>query len=188
MLLLKEKISHFPNLKRRGTHPQPPQPLREPEQFEPDGKRYTAEDNHIEYMGWSFDFRLRTTSGLQLFDIRFNGDRIVYELSLQEPASFYSGYSPMQTYTDYLDSAWAVGANFELVKGVDCPKSATFFDVVYFVDSDHPGKRRNAVCVFEHNLGMPLRRHFENDFERRLYFLWRNAGFRPGFKNNIHAI
>ena len=155
----------YSTLKRRGTHLQPSLPLREPEQFEPDGRRYTAENNHIEYMGWSFDFRIRTTSGPQLFDIRFNGERIVYELSLQEPASFYAGFSPSQSYSNYLDTAWAIGANLELVKGVDCPKTATFFDVVYFADSSHPGKRRNAICVFEHNLGMPLRRHFENDFE-----------------------
>ncbi|XP_028404456.1 amiloride-sensitive amine oxidase [copper-containing]-like isoform X1 [Dendronephthya gigantea] len=161
----KGKDLTFSTLNRRGTNLQPSLPLREPEQFEPDGKRYTAENNHIEYMGWSFDFRVRTTSGLQLFDIRFNGERIVYELSLQEPASFYSAYSPVRANGNYLDSAWALGANFELVKGVDCPKSARYFDVVYFVDSSKPGKRRNAVCVFEHNLGIPLRRHFENDFE-----------------------
>ena len=160
----KGKNITFSSLKRRGTL-QPSKPLREPELFEPDGNRYTSENNHIEYMGWSFDFRIRTTSGPQLFDIRFNGERIVYELSLQEPASFYSGYAPMQSYGNFLDSAWAMGANFELVKGVDCPKTATFFDVEYFIDSPHPGKRRNAVCVFEHNLAIPLRRHFENDFE-----------------------
>ena len=160
----KGKNITFSSLKRRGTL-QPSKPLREPELFEPDGNRYTSENNHIEYMGWSFDFRIRTTSGPQLFDIRFNGERIVYELSLQEPASFYSGYAPMQSYGNFLDSAWAMGANFELVKGVDCPKTATFFDVEYFIDSSHPGKRRNAVCIFEHNLAIPLRRHFENDFE-----------------------
>ena len=159
----KEELK-YSTLKRRGKF-QPSLPLREPELFEPDGKRYTAENNHIEYMGWSFDFRIRTTSGPQLFDIRFNGERIVYELSLQEPASFYSAYAPWQSYSNFLDTAWAIGANFELVKGVDCPKTATFFDVVYFVDSAQPGRRRNAVCVFEHNFGVPLRRHFENDFE-----------------------
>ena len=155
----------YSSLEMRGANLQPSLPLREPEQFEPDGKRYTAENNHIEYMGWSFDFRLRTTSGPQLFDIRFNGERIVYELSLQEPASFYGAYSPIQSYANYLDTAWSIGAYFELVKGVDCPKTATFFDVVYFVDSPHPGTHRNAICVFEHNLAIPLRRHFENDFK-----------------------
>ena len=165
----------YSSLKRRGEF-QPSLPLRETEQFEPDGKRFTAENNHIEYMGWSFDFRVRTTSGAQLFDIRFNGERIVYELSLQEPGAFYSAWSPMQSYTNYLDSAWAIGANFELVKGVDCPKTATFFDVTYFTDSSDPGTRRNAVCVFEHNLGKPLRRHFENDFEGSYEFYGGMAG------------
>lgn len=155
----------FSTLKRRGRTPQPSEPLREPRLYEPDGKRYTADSNHVEYMGWSFDFRIRTSSGAQLFDIRFNGERIVYELSLQEMAAFYSGYSPMQTYTDYLDSMWSIGANFELVKGVDCPDTATFFDFVALVDSSAPTKRRNAICVFEQNNGIPLRRHYDNDFE-----------------------
>ncbi len=160
----------YSSLEMRGANLQPSLPLREPEQFEPDGKRYTAENNHIEYMGWSFDFRLRTTSGPQLFDIRFNGERIVYELSLQEPASFYGAYSPIQSYSNYLDTTWSIGAYFELVKGVDCPKTATFFDVTYFVDSPHPGTHRNAICVFEHNLAIPLRRHFENDFKGSYIF------------------
>lgn len=155
----------YSTLKRRGEKLQPSSPLREPRQYEPDGKRYTADSNHIEYMGWSFDFRVRSTSGPQFFDIRFNGERIVYELSLQEPTAFYGGYSPMQSYSDYLDSTWAMGSTFELVKGVDCPTTATYFDVVYFVDSAKPSKRRNAICVFEHSTGIPLRRHFDNDFE-----------------------
>ena len=155
----------FSTLKRRGKHIQPPLPIREPELFEPDGKRYTAENNHIEYMGWSFDFRVRTTSGAQLFDIRFNGERIVYELSLQEPASFYSAYSPFLSHANFLDSVWGIGSYFELVKGVDCPKTATFFDIVQFVQSSRPKKHLNAVCIFEHNLAVPLRRHFESDFQ-----------------------
>lgn len=160
----------YSTLERREKRHQPSLPLREPQQYEPDGKRYTAESNHIEYMGWSFDFRVRSSSGPQLFDIRFNGVRIVYELSLQEAAAFYGGYSPMQSYTDYLDSMWAIGSTFELVKGVDCPNTATFFDVVYFIDSSQPSNRRNAICVFEHNTGIPLRRHYENDFEDSYIF------------------
>ena len=116
----------FSSFLRRGK-PQPPKPLRPPQLVEPDGKRYTVGGHHVENMKWSFDFRSRSSSGLQLFDIRFNGQRIVYELSLQEASAFYSGWSPMQMQTDYLDTAWGMGSSkFELVRGVDCPNTATF--------------------------------------------------------------
>ena len=150
----------YSSLKRRGNI-KPSSTEREPRQYEPDGKRYTAENNHVEYMGWSFDFRMRTSSGPQLFDIKFNNSRIIYELSLQEAAAFYGGFSPMPTYSDFLDSARALGRSYELVTGVDCPVTATYFDVIAFVDSGKVTRRRNAICVFELNQGMPLRRHYE---------------------------
>ncbi|KAL9982194.1 hypothetical protein ACROYT_G011005 [Oculina patagonica] len=150
---------------RRGK-PQPPTPLRPPQLVEPDGKRYTVSGHHVEYMKWSFDFRSRSSTGVQLFDIRFDGQRIVYELSLQEAAAFYSGWSPMQMLTDYLDTAWGMGSSkFELVPGVDCPSTATFFDAVHFVSSSEPAMYINALCLFELNLELPLRRHFDNNFD-----------------------
>ena len=150
---------------RRGK-PQPPKPLRPPQLVEPDGKRYTISGHHVEYLKWSFDFRSRSSSGVQLFDIKFDGQRIVYELSLQEAAAFYSGWSPMQMSTEYLDAAWGMGSSkFELVPGVDCPSTATFLDAVHFVDSSEPATYRNSVCLFELDLGLPLRRHFDNNFD-----------------------
>ena len=155
---------------RRGDS-QSPKPLRRPEIFEPDGKRYTVSGRHVEYMKWSFDFRSRSSSGLQLFDIRFDGQRIVYELSLQEAAAFYSSWSPMQMFTEYLDTFWGMGySKFELVAGVDCPIAATFFDVIHHVDRNDPARYRNAICLFEHDLGIPLRRHFANNFDGGYYF------------------
>ena len=158
------KSSQYSTYVRRGK-PQPPKPLRPPQLVEPDGKRYTVSGHHVEYMKWSFDFRSRSSSGLQLFDIRFDGQRIVYELSLQEAAAFYSGWSPMQMSTDYLDTTWGLGSSkFELVAGVDCPRTATFFDTVHFVATTDPFKYRNSICLFELDLGLPLRRHFSNNF------------------------
>lgn len=155
----------YSSYRRRGD-PQPAKPTRGPRQFEPDGKRYYVQDRHVEWMGWSFDFRARSTTGIQIFDLKFQGTRIVYELSLQEASAFYSGYSPLQMFTEYLDTSWGMGHTvFELVRGVDCPESATFIDLVHHVDSPRPRRMKNAVCVFEYNTGIPLRRHFENDFE-----------------------
>jgi len=88
-----DKMPLYSSYLRRGK-PQPPKPLRPPQLVEPDGKRYTVSGHHVEYMKWSFDFRSRSSTGVQLFDIRFDEQRIVHELSLQEAAAFYSGWSP----------------------------------------------------------------------------------------------
>lgn len=160
-----DKTPLYSSYLRRGK-PQPPKPLRPPQLVEPDGKRYTVSGHHVEYMKWSFDFRSRSSTGVQLFDIRFDEQRIVYELSLQEAAAFYSGWSPMQMMTDYVDAAWGMGySKFELVPGIDCPNTATFFDAVHFVSSGEPAKFKNSLCLFEIDLGLPLRRHFDNNFE-----------------------
>ena len=165
---------HFPAAKDKGVFstyerrgdPQPKKPLRNPRVYEPDGKRYSVSGHHVEYMGWTFDFRSRTSSGIQIFDIKFKGDRIVYELSVQEAEAFYSGWSPKQLFTNYLDAAWNMGSmTFELLRGVDCPDTATFFDVLHFVGRGYPAKYKKAICLFEQDMGVPLRRHYDTDFK-----------------------
>lgn len=159
------KEALYSTYQQRGD-PLPATPKRGPRLYEPDGKRFTVKGRHVEYMAWSFDFRARSSTGIQIFNVKFAGNRIIYEISLQEAAAFYSGHSPFQMYTDYLDSAWGMGsATFELARGIDCPDTAIFIDVVYHVDTPRPRRHKNAVCIFELNTGMPLRRHFENDFE-----------------------
>ena len=114
-------------------------------------------------MNWSFDFRLRSSTGVQLFDISFYGQRIVYELSFQEAAAFYSGWTPMQMSSNYLDTAFGMGSSkFELVPGIDSPITATFMDAVHFVNSNDPVRSQGALCLFELDLGIPLGRHIDN--------------------------
>ena len=154
----------FSSYERRGT-PQPSEPMRGPEQFEPDGKRYIVSGRHVSYMSWSFDFRIDSNSGMQIYDIQFNGDRIVYELSLQEAVATYAGYYPSPSWNNFLDGNWGMGkSSYEMVRGVDCPDTATFFDLVHMIGLGGPKTFRNAVCVFELNTGIPLRRHYENNF------------------------
>ena len=142
--------------------PQSQKARRSPRMFEPDGKRFSVSGRHIKYMEWSFDFRMDSVSGPQLFDIRFKDKRIIYELSLQEAISFYSGFSPYFMAANFVYGGWSMGAKiFELVGGVDCPETSKFFDVVHFVDTEQPRVIKNAVCVFEMDSGIPLRRHFE---------------------------
>ncbi|XP_050399517.1 amiloride-sensitive amine oxidase [copper-containing] [Patella vulgata] len=141
-------------------------PGRGPRFYEPDGRRYSVDGQHVQYVGWNFNFRMRTSTGLQIFDVRFQGERIAYELSLQEAAVFYSGYGAVSGSTNYFDTSWLLGASsYELVPGVDCPGTASFHDSHHFVNSGQPKYYKNSICVFEQNSGMPLRRHYSSDFQ-----------------------
>ncbi|KAL5005051.1 hypothetical protein ScPMuIL_018507 [Solemya velum] len=152
--------SYFSVLKRRGP-PLPDNRQRPPRQVEPDGKRYSINGRHVSYMDWQFHFKMSVQFGPQLFDIKFRGERLVYELSLQEISVFYSGNSPILKFANFLDSIGLVGASSNaLVPGPDCPETATFVDFSYLrEDSVNVKTTRNAFCIFELNTGVPLRRH-----------------------------
>ena len=75
-----------------------------PRQVEPQGKRYSVIHNEVTYMNWKFNFRFSATQGPQLFNIRYLGKRIVYELSLQEIAVMYSGAEPTHIFSNFFDT------------------------------------------------------------------------------------
>ena len=57
-------------------------------------------------------------AGLQLYDIRYAGERIVYELGLQETFTYYSGNTPFDQNQLVIDGVYIYGALiFELLKG-----------------------------------------------------------------------
>ncbi|CAL8292200.1 unnamed protein product [Lota lota] len=135
-----------------------------PKFVQPQGPRYHIDGNFIEYAGWSFAYRVRSSAGLQIFDLRFNGERIAYEIGLQEAIAFYAGDTPTAMQTKFIDSGWAMGAStFELAPGIDCPEIATFVDLYHYYDTDKPVHFKNALCIFELNTGIPLRRHFNTN-------------------------
>lgn len=134
---------------------------RAPVQFEPDGRRFQVSGNTVTYLGWSMRHRMSPTNGFQLFDVRFDGEMIAYEMNLQEVIVLYSGYTPSARMLNYADSAGLFGTRHRgLVPGSDCPEDAQFFDV-HLYSSNEGGKRtyENSLCVFEHNTNSPLRRH-----------------------------
>ncbi|KAJ3611180.1 hypothetical protein NHX12_021196 [Muraenolepis orangiensis] len=136
-----------------------------PKFVQPQGPRYHIDGNFIEYSGWSFAYRMRSSAGLQIFDLRFNGERIAYEISLQEAIAFYAGDTPVAMQTKFIDSGWAMGTStYELAPGIDCPEIATFVDLYHYYDTDNPVRFKNALCIFELNTGIPLRRHFNTNY------------------------
>lgn len=86
----------------------------------PGNPRYQIdrEAQYISWMGFTFYWSFSQSSGVTLFDVRFNGDRILYELGLQEAMSLYAGNDPLQGALAYFDSFFGMGrAMFELVPG-----------------------------------------------------------------------
>ncbi|KAI8852336.1 copper amine oxidase [Chytridium lagenaria] len=125
------------------------------------GKRYLVDpkQRYIEWMGWSFYIRFNRDTGVALFDVKFKGERIAYEVTLAAALAQYSGSNPVQANTAYLDEHYGIGAGmFELLDGYDCPQGSTYFDLDYY---DFGAKTNyNNVCVFEDDSNLPISRHW----------------------------
>ncbi|RPA87874.1 copper amine oxidase [Ascobolus immersus RN42] len=135
--------------------------LHPPVQIAPSGARYQLdkEEKYVEWMGFSFYIGFSRDTGMRLFDIRYKGERIIYELGLQEALAHYAGNDPTQSGTAYLDTFYGFGPwAFELLKGYDCPTYATYLNSTYFKEETH-ATHINSLCLFEHDAGYPLARH-----------------------------
>ncbi|KAI3360351.1 hypothetical protein L3Q82_014652 [Scortum barcoo] len=136
-----------------------------PQLFYAEGKRFSVSNNQVLYLDWSFAFGLSSLTGMRVFDVHFKGERIAYELSVQEAMSVYGSLTPGMMLTKFLDSSIGIGRfAHELVRGVDCPHEATYVDTYRYIDVPAPVRFRNSICIFEHNMGQPLRRHFSDFF------------------------
>ncbi|XP_054449402.1 amiloride-sensitive amine oxidase [copper-containing] [Pteronotus mesoamericanus] len=154
----------FSSYKPRGEFSSPLS-VNGPRLINPEGPRYKLEGNAVLYGGWSFAFRLRSSTGLQIMNLQFGGERIAYEVSIQEAVALYGGHTPAGMQTKYLDLGWGLGTvNHELAPGIDCPSTATFLDAFHYYDSDGPTRYPRALCLFEMPTGLPLRRHFDSNF------------------------
>ncbi|KAJ5774196.1 membrane copper amine oxidase [Penicillium paradoxum] len=132
----------------------------------PGGPRYQLdrEAQYVSWMGFTFYWSFAQATGITLFDIRFNGERILYELGLQEAMAQYAGSDPLQGTVAYLDSFFGLGrAMFELVPGYDCPTYADFMDTTIY-DAERTQQRRKSICLFEYTADYPLQRHSTSFF------------------------
>nr|KAI8751361.1 putative amine oxidase copper-containing [Biomphalaria glabrata] len=155
----------FSSLRRRGK-PVPEKPQRAPTPVEPEGKRYSVKQRLVEYLDWSFNFRMSSFTGPLLYDIRFRNETIAYEVSLGEISVFYSGSVPLPQVTNYVDSAEFVGLHSRaLVPGGDCPDYATFVNLTFISSfQEELDLIDSAFCIFELNNGSPLRSHTSGDY------------------------
>ncbi|XP_059150262.1 putative amine oxidase [copper-containing] [Physella acuta] len=167
----KETNELFSTLHRRG-QPLPKKPQRAPIQVEPDGKRYSLKHRKVEYMGWTFNFRMSALTGPSLYDVRFKGERIAYELGLAEISVFYSGGAPLSQITNYVDSGVLLGSHSKsMVPGGDCPEFSTLVNQTFWSQhQDEPGVFDATFCLFEINNGYPIRRHSSYEKEAGSFY------------------
>ena len=139
----------------------PGRELPPPVAVQPYGPRYKL-DREQQFVSWfGFEFYITTaqSTGLTLFDIRFKGKRVIYELGLQEAMAHYAGDDPMQGGLEFLDTFFGMGKNmFELVPGYDCPAYADYLDARWYqVHKTH--ELPNSICIFEYTADYLLSRH-----------------------------
>ncbi|KIO19433.1 hypothetical protein M407DRAFT_30937 [Tulasnella calospora MUT 4182] len=132
-----------------------------PESTNFNGSRIRAdrEEGYVEWMDWSFYTGFNRDTGLTLWDIRFKGEKIIYEISIQEALAQYSGNDPIQSTTAYLDRHYGIGEETrQVLMGYDCPHGALTFNTSYYSDSKF-AVNTDAICIFEQDLGFPTSRH-----------------------------
>jgi primary-amine oxidase len=131
-----------------------------PLQFSPQGSQYNVQGNLVVSPLWTFTFGHGVFSGIRIFNIQFKGERVAYEVSVQECLTIYGADSPKTMMIRYLDSSFGLGRYSRgLVRGVDCPYQATMVDLHILAGTGTVQLRPGAVCVFEEAQGLPLRRH-----------------------------
>ncbi|KDN47129.1 copper amine oxidase [Tilletiaria anomala UBC 951] len=132
----------------------------------PEGQRFSVDSarkfiqwgSFSAYMGFSRD------TGLRLFDIAYDGQRIIYELGLDEAIASYSGNDPVQAGTSYLDTYYSFGAYaFELAEGYDCPAGAYFFNSTFHAE-EQSRTHHNSICAFEMPMDYPIQRHSSGSY------------------------
>lgn len=132
-----------------------------PVSIQPFGPRYKLDktERFVSWFGFEFYFTSTQATGVSLFDVRFKGERIMYELSLQEALAHYAGDDPMAGGQEFLDAFFGMGTYaFELLPGYDCPAYADYLDT----DLHRGGKTEklsNNICLFEFTSDYLFSRH-----------------------------
>ncbi|KAF8887255.1 amine oxidase catalytic domain-containing protein [Gymnopilus junonius] len=125
------------------------------------GVRYRVdmERQYVSWMGWGMYLGFDRDMGLNLWDIRFRGERVIYQLAPQEAIAQYGGNDPVQATTAWLDRYFGMGAAVrDMVPHYDCPQEAVYLPASTYSMMGTVHVQR-AICIFEQDTGKPLSRH-----------------------------
>eukprot|EP01023_Acetabularia_acetabulum_P004614 TRINITY_DN1195_c0_g1_i3.p1 TRINITY_DN1195_c0_g1~~TRINITY_DN1195_c0_g1_i3.p1 ORF type:complete len:860 (+),score=136.35 TRINITY_DN1195_c0_g1_i3:914-3493(+) len=144
----------------------PPDGQLQPRTFMPQGPRFQILGNddptgrRLKWLNWEAHFLVNNRAGITFFDITFKGERIIYELSLQEQFVTYAGFGGMGQ-LQYFDSYFGLGTSTTpLQRGVDCPEHAVFLSSVKSGQFSTGFIATDDICIFEQDLQTPLWRHY----------------------------
>ncbi|EAU83093.2 copper amine oxidase [Coprinopsis cinerea okayama7 len=131
-----------------------------PAQFQTQ-KRWTVdkENKYVKWMDFEFYIGFNKDVAVTLYDIKYKGERIFYELGLEEALAHYAGSDPKSSHTAFLDSYYGFGPYvYELVKGYDCPWNADYLDTSLHMNGNTT-TNFDSICLFESDAGFPIQRH-----------------------------
>lgn len=79
-----------------------------PQQIAPGGQRFAVDEDSqfIEWMDYSFYYSFSRDTGMRIWNVKYKGERILYELGLTEALAHYAGNDPVQSGTSYLDVSY----------------------------------------------------------------------------------
>ncbi|XP_026193526.1 uncharacterized protein LOC34622548 [Cyclospora cayetanensis] len=126
-----------------------------PEHIEPQGRRYTIRQSpgqecySVNYAGWEFVMNMDRDTALRLWDVKFQGQRVVFEMGMMEALAHYS----VAERNWYFIDSWYGGlgsAARRLHPGIECAKTGqVLFD-------------GGSLCIFEKDFARPLRAHWKS--------------------------
>nr|XP_018261712.1 uncharacterized protein I303_06153 [Kwoniella dejecticola CBS 10117]OBR83870.1 hypothetical protein I303_06153 [Kwoniella dejecticola CBS 10117] len=137
-----------------------------PMSVQPGGQRFKIdEDNkYVEWMDFTFYLTFTRDTGMRLYDIRYKGQRIIYELGLQEAIAHYAGNDPVQSGTSYMDTFYGFGPYaFSQVPGYDMPLYAHCVNTSFHA-SEVSKSHRCGISIFEADLNHPIQRHSTSSY------------------------
>jgi primary-amine oxidase len=164
-----------------------------PMTVQPQGGRYSIDKDQkfVSWMGFAFYITTSPVTGVTLYDITFGGERIIYELGLQEAMVHYAGDDPQQGGLEFLDTFFGMGRSmFELVPSYDCPAYATYLSTSYN-DGDVSLTNHNSICVFEYTADHALQRHTAGkrvSISRNTYLVVRSVSTMGNYDYTIEYV
>ncbi|XP_062566747.1 amiloride-sensitive amine oxidase [copper-containing]-like [Saccostrea cucullata] len=133
--------------------------------IEPTGPRYKMRGHTITWLGWQFSVTTTQHRGPAVFNVKFRGERVVYENALNDIGLLYSADGSGQDNIFYTDSTFGLGESKAAISDIDCPSHASYMRSVMWNPVAMRGTERVTICIFEMDAQEPIYRHKGDDIE-----------------------
>ncbi|KAL5591246.1 hypothetical protein FOVSG1_010135 [Fusarium oxysporum f. sp. vasinfectum] len=124
---------------------------------QPEGPSYTVQDgNSISWQKWRFRIGFNWREGMTIHDVRYDGRKTFYRLSMSEMTVPYGDprypYHRRQAF-DLGDAGAGLTAN-NLKLGCDCLGHISYFDALLTASDGKPYQAPNVICLHEQDAGI----------------------------------